>query len=209
MEIKTLKTGQLVTNCYLLHDKKSKDVAIIDPGDDAGYIINQLNDLNKTPSKIIATHGHFDHILAANELKLAFNIPLLMHKEDVFLLKRMPSSAKYYTGLETGLPPLVNCYLEEEDIIKVGEYELKIFNSPGHTPGGVALYCKKAGVLFTGDTFFEKGGVGRTDFVYSNNKHLMKSIEKLLKLPNKTVVYPGHGNKTTIKKAKGYLERLC
>ena len=202
MEIQTLKTGQLATNCYLVYDQKAPDIIVIDPGDDADYIISQLNESNKIPSKIIATHGHFDHLLAVTELKLAYNIPLLMHKDDAFLLNRLQSSAKYFIGIEADPPPSVDQFLKDGDKISVGDYSLDIIATPGHTPGGIALYCKEEKALFVGDTIFEEGGVGRTDFTYSKHNDLIKSIEKLLKLPEDTVVYPGHGEITSVKEAK-------
>lgn len=204
MEIHKLVTGQLQTNCYLVFDSQTSDVIIIDPGDDADYIIRKIEDINKTPSKIIATHGHFDHVLAVTELKLAYDIPFLMHKDDEFLLKRLQSSAKHFLGVKTDPAPLVDKYLKKDDEVKVGKYTLKVIETPGHTPGGISLYCKNAKILFAGDNVFEKGGIGRTDFVYAENSHLMESIKKLLKLPENTIVYTGHGEETTIKEVKSY-----
>jgi glyoxylase-like metal-dependent hydrolase (beta-lactamase superfamily II) len=204
LEIRKLVTGQLQTNCYLVYDNQAPDVIIIDPGDDADYIARVIADLNKKPSKIIATHGHFDHVLAVTELKLAYDIPFLIHKEDEFLLKRLQSTAKHFLGVKTDPAPIVDKHLKKNDEIKVGKYILKVIETPGHTPGGISLYCKKAKILFAGDTVFEKGGIGRTDFVYANNNQLMESIQKLLKLPKDTIVYTGHGDKTTIKEVKTY-----
>ena len=181
---------------------------IIDPGDDADYIINQINDSNKKPSKIVATHGHFDHLLAATEVVLAYDIPLLLHKDDEFLLKRLQSSAKHFIGVETDPPPTVGGYLTEGEKIILGRYKFKIISTPGHTPGGVALYCKEAKTLFVGDTVFDNGGVGRTDFKYADSEELVKSIKILLKLPGDTVVYPGHGDKTTITEVKSSLLQI-
>ncbi len=205
MRIRELVTGQLQTNCLLVFDDQAPDVIIIDPGDDADYISRIIKDINKTPSMIIATHGHFDHVLAATEIKLAYNIPFLMQKEDEFLLKRLQSSTKRFLGLDADIPPPVDKYLKNNDEIKIGKHLLKVIETPGHTPGGISLYCKEENILIVGDTFFEKGGVGRTDFVYSCNTQLRKSVQKLLKLPDKTTVYTGHGGKTTIKEAKTYL----
>lgn len=204
MEIRKLVTGQLQTNCYLVYDNQASDVIIIDPGDDADYIARIIADINKKPSKIIATHGHFDHVLAVTELKLAYDIPFLIHKDDEFLLKRLQSTAKHFLGVKTDPTPIADKYLKKDDEIKIGKYILKIIETPGHTPGGISLYCKNAKTLFAGDTVFEQGGVGRTDFVYANNDQLMESIQKLLKLPEDTVVYTGHGGKTTIKEVKTY-----
>lgn len=205
MEVRELITGQLHTNCYLVFDKQASEVIIIDPGDDADYIARIITDIKKTPTMIIGTHGHFDHVLAVTELKLAYSIPFLMHKDDEFLLKRLQSSAKHFLGIETDPAPLVDEHLNNNDEIKVGKHTLKVIETPGHTPGGIALYSKSAKILFAGDTIFENGGVGRTDFAYSNNNHLMKSIQELLKLPEETVVYTGHGAKTTIKEVKTYI----
>ncbi len=208
MKIRKLVTGQLQTNCFLVYDNQASDVIIVDPGDDADYITRIITDLSKTPSKIIATHGHFDHVLAVTELELAYDIPFLIHKEDKFLLKRLQPTAKHFLGVKTDPTPLVDKYLKEGDEIKIGKYILKVIETPGHTPGGISLYCKKAKILLAGDTIFEKGGVGRTDFVYANNNHLMESIKKLLKLPESTIVYTGHGGNTTIKEAKTYFAQL-
>src|SRR3990172_979126 len=111
--VKRLSVGQLQTNCYLV--KEVGKCVIIDPGDDADYIQRIIADENLIPTKIIATHGHFDHILAVYELKLAYNIPFLMSKYDEFLLKRMSSSAKKFTKITTGLPPKVDNYLKDNN----------------------------------------------------------------------------------------------
>lgn len=204
MEIQQLITGQLRTNCYLVYDSQGTDLIIIDPGDDADYIMRKIKDIDKTPSKIIATHGHFDHILAATELKLAYGIPFLMHKDDEFLLKRLQSSAKHFLGIKTDPPPQIDKYIDKDDEIKIGKHIFEIIETPGHTPGGIAFYCKDLKILIAGDNIFEKGGIGRTDFVYANSHQLTESIQKLLKLPNETTIYTGHGNKTTIKETKTY-----
>ncbi len=107
MEVFSLIVGQLQTNCYLLSDLLTKECFIIDPGDEADFIIGKIISLGLRPKMILATHGHFDHVLAATELKLAFNIPFSLHKKDLFILKRMRQTAKYFTGLDfCGLHPI-------------------------------------------------------------------------------------------------------
>ena len=194
--VKKLVVGQLQTNCYLVFDEKKSEAIIIDPGDGADYIIRILNDLDVRPTKIVATHGHFDHILAVNELKLAYKIPFLMNKKDEVLLKWMRKSCKFFTGFDPGPPPKVDKYLNK--LLKVGDLKFEIIETPGHSPGSVSLYSNKLGVVFVGDVIFAGGGVGRTDFKYSNRKDLEKSIKKLFKLPKNTIVYSGHGAETTI-----------
>jgi hydroxyacylglutathione hydrolase len=196
--VKKLVVGQLETNCYLVFDSKTRKAIIIDPGDDADYIIRILSDLEVKPLKIVATHGHLDHILAVTELKLAYNIPFLIHRADEFLLKRVRPTTKHFLGTEADPTLPVDDYLKEGDKLAIDNCELKIITTPGHTPGSVSLYSKKAGIVFVGDLIFAGGGLGRTDFQYASFDDLKKSIEKILKLPKETIVYSGHGEETII-----------
>ncbi|MBM3205754.1 MBL fold metallo-hydrolase [Candidatus Shapirobacteria bacterium] len=201
MEVERLTVGQLQTNCYLVWEKETHQGIIIDPGDDADYLLGRLNDLKVKPELILATHGHFDHLLAVLELKLAFKIPFLLHEKDLFLAKRAVPTAKFFSGEKEALKPLVDGFLKEGQIISFGKKErLKVVETPGHSPGGVIFESR--GVVFSGDTLF-KQGVGRTDYSYGSQTDLLNSIKnKLFKLPDKTVVYPGHGDETTIGKEK-------
>jgi len=201
MEIEKLIVGQLQTNCYLVWDKETKKGLIIDPGDDAEYILNRIKDLEIKPEMILATHGHFDHVLGVFELKMALKIPFLIHQEDLFLLKRADKTAGYFRGIKDGFVPSADGFLKENEKISFGQNsQLKVIETPGHSPGGVAFFSR--GVVFSGDTLF-KQGVGRTDFSYCSQADLIDSIKnKLFKLPDKTIIYPGHGEKTTIGEEK-------
>ncbi len=199
MKIRSLVVGQLQSNCFLIFDEPKKEGIIIDPGDDADYIIRIIKDEQMKPELIITTHGHFDHIQAATELKLAYNISFLMHAKDKKILNRMNQTAKYFTGVEAGPPPKIDKLLKEKQKIKIGSIELEVIETPGHTPGSVCLYNKKDNVLFAGDLIFAGGGVGRTDFSYSNPLQLQESLQQILKLPKNTTIYSGHGPETTIK----------
>ncbi len=203
--VKRIIVGSLKSNCYLVIDKNNQECLIIDPGDDADYIMRIIADEELKPTKIIATHGHFDHILAVTELKLAYNIPFLMHKKDEFLLDRMQSSAKMFTGFDSGPSPKVNQYLTGVTPVTIGENRFRIIETPGHSPGSVCLYDKMKNILFAGDLVFAGGGVGRTDFPYCSQKDLESSIAKLLKLPENTRVYCGHGESTSIGEIKSHL----
>lgn len=189
MEVVRLVVGSLQTNCYLAYDLASKKTLIIDPGDDAEYIIRKINDLQLKPIYIIATHGHFDHVLAVTELKLCYNIPFLMHQADLAILRRVQSSSHYFTGHQADPSPRPDKFLKEGMKIKFGRSQLEVWHTPGHTPGGVCLYFP--GIIFSGDIIFANG-VGRTDFSYSSKTDLNKSITRILKLPPQTTVYPGH-----------------
>ncbi len=207
IKVQTLIVGQLQTNCYLLFDQKTKEAIIIDPGDDAQYIENILKDLNLVPKLILATHGHFDHILVAWELQQAYQIPFMIQKYDEFLVKRMNQSAKYFLKHNSvQLPPKINQYLDTKKPIKFGNDKIKIFQTPGHTPGSICLYYPHQNILFTGDLIFAGGAVGRTDFDYSSGKDLMKSLKKILKLPSETIIYSGHGEVSSIASERKYYE---
>lgn len=191
--------GRLQTNCYLASCSKTGEAVIIDPGDDGDFITKRIGDLGLKPRLILATHGHFDHVLAVTELRLAFKIPFLVHESDLFLLKRLRRTAEYFLGYdacpEVGEGPVPDRFLKEGDLIRFGKEKLGVVETPGHTPGGISFYGDSA--LFSGDTLFHRG-VGRTDLSYASADELIDSLEKLFKLPAKTVVYPGHGPRTMI-----------
>jgi len=189
IKVETLPVGQLKANCYLVFDEEKRDCIIIDPGDAGDYIIRRITDLELTPKKIILTHGHFDHIQAALEIKLAYNIPVLMHRDDSFLLKSMQSSIKYFLHTDSDPAVSIDKYLKDKDLIKLNTHEFKIIHTPGHTPGSISVYNKSSGIIFVGDLVFKNGLVGRADFKYSDKELLNTSIEKILKLPNKTIIF--------------------
>lgn len=199
MKVASLQVGQLQTNCYLVWDENDFEAVIIDPGDDGDFIIQKIIDLELHPKFILATHGHFDHVLAVTELKLAFKIPFLMYQADLPILKKAAASAKHFTGIPALSPLPPDKYLHVGDVLQFGQEKLKVMETPGHTPGGVSFYSP--GILFSGDTLFYHG-MGRTDFSYASQSQLEKSVKKLLRLPEKTLVYPGHGQETTIKEEK-------
>jgi len=202
VKILKLPVGQLRANCYIVFDEKTTDSIIIDPGDEADFLIQKILDHELTPRYIVATHAHFDHIQAVNELKLAFDVPFLMHKSDETLLKHYRKSALYFTKVDPGPAPRVDRFLTDQDEIKIENYKLKIIHTPGHTPGGLCLYNNE--VIFTGDTIFAKGAVGRTDFPYSNPLELANSINKILNLNSRLIILPGHEESSTIAGEKIY-----
>src|SRR3989344_147687 len=117
MEIITLPVGQMQANCYLVYDKKSLKTLIIDPGDDADYIERIISDHSLIPQAIIATHGHFDHIMAVTELVFAYTIPFKINCEDKFLIKNMFASAKHFINIDSGPPPPVSGCVKDKEII--------------------------------------------------------------------------------------------
>jgi glyoxylase-like metal-dependent hydrolase (beta-lactamase superfamily II) len=196
--VENLVVGQLSTNCYIVIDQTTSKCFIIDPGDDPEYIIQFISEKKLDPQFIVATHGHFDHILAVNSLKLVFNIPFFLHKKDIFLVKHMVKSAKYFTGINAVYCPQVDGFLHDNQILPIGNNKFTVIEAPGHTPGSICLYDKDTQSLFPGDVIFSNGQRGRTDFSYSDEVKIEKSINQLLKMPFQTIVYPGHGIKTKI-----------
>jgi len=200
MKILTLVVGQLRTNCYLVISED--EAVVIDPGDEASYLSEKILSCKVKVKAILATHGHFDHVLGASELKLNFKAPFMMNKKDLFLLKKSRESALYWTGVDYQLNPAEpDGFLKQKDKIEFGKEYLEVIETPGHTPGGISFYSKKNNLLFSGDIIF-KNGFGRTDFSYGNKDRLCGSIKRLLRLPKDTLVYPGHGDKTSLKHIK-------
>jgi len=191
MQIITLKVGPVRTNCYLLIS--NGEVGIVDPGDDGDYIIRIIEDKKLKPVWVLSTHGHFDHLLGVNDLVLTYNIPFYMHPDDQFLLERAKSSAEYFKMAEVADIMVDFKPVNEGIVLDVGGTKLKVYDTPGHSPGGICLYSKKDRALFCGDLMFYGGVVGRTDRSYSSREDLKESIKRMLKLPKETIVYPGHG----------------
>ena len=204
MKILTQPVGQMKSNCYLIITENN-DCLIIDPGDDADYIERIITEKKAKPLKIIATHGHFDHIMAATELMLAYNIPFHINKKDDFLVKNMSQSAAHFLGIKTDPPPIPGGFLKDKEIIKADDYEIRIIATRGHTPGSICLYIPQEKSLFTGDTLFAQGGIGRTDFSYSKPAELQKSLKLIFSLPGETIIRPGHGEESTLAKEKRFL----
>jgi len=200
MEVKTFPLGELQTNCSLLIDQNTNQCIIIDPADEANFISEQILQLKVHPIAMIATHGHFDHLLAAGELQMAFDLPFYLHQKDFFLLKDLQKNASFWLKRKIiEQPPKSISFFPNTphfslpvEKFKATNFEFTLIPTPGHTPGSVCLYLPKLKILFTGDTLFAQG-VGRTDFSYSSAKDLRQSLQKLKKLPPKPLSYPVMG----------------
>lgn len=205
LKIKTLTLGELNTNCYIIYDSNTSEAWIIDPADCGDIISEEIIRENLNLTKIILTHGHFDHILGLLEIKLNFpQVQIYSHQDDLFLLKTAQKRALHWLKRQIDPVPLPDVFIKDKDKIKIGTSEFIVIQTPGHTPGSIALYSKKENLLISGDTLF-KQAIGRTDFKYSNHREIMQSLKKLLKLPKNTKVISGHGKETTVRNEQKWL----
>jgi glyoxylase-like metal-dependent hydrolase (beta-lactamase superfamily II) len=195
LQVEPIVVGPLFSNCYIIWDVDTKQGAIIDPGDDADIILKAVKKLCVEIKYILATHGHFDHVGAVAPIKRELKVEFLAHEKDFFFIEDGETSARKW-GFKIEGAPKPDRFIEHDDIIKVGNLELKVMHTPGHSPGGVSFLYNR--MVFAGDTLFQ-GSIGRTDFRKGSFEDLSKSIKtSLYTLPDDTVVYTGHGPPTTI-----------
>lgn len=195
-KVEGYQVGQIMTNCYLVSNEETKELLIIDPGDQADLLARKIDESGAKPVAILLTHGHFDHVLAVNELAEQYQIPVYAHENEK---KQLHSTAvEFFPHLGRSGEIRVDHFISGEPLLKLAGFEIKVFMTPGHTQGGVCYYFEKEGLLFSGDTLFF-GSIGRTDFLGGSYKDLIQSVEtKLFPLPEDVVVYPGHNNATSI-----------
>jgi len=195
MIIEQLELDPFGSNCYVVGDESSKEGIIIDPGAGADLILEKVEELELEIKFIMLTHGHMDHIGALKEVKEATGAEIAIHTDDARFLQMEPSSgAIFHHPPQTPPPP--DRLLKGGDSIEISNLRFLVLHTPGHTPGGICLLGE--GVVFSGDTLFNFG-IGRTDMAGGSYSQLMNSIHtKLMVLPDNTVVYSGHGPKTTV-----------
>lgn len=196
MKIHIYPLGQMQANCYLLeHDGKC---LLIDPADSADFILEKIQLMNLDLVGIVATHGHFDHIMAVGEIQLSYpHLSLHIHLKDNSLLARVAETAEHFLGYNPMVMPIRLKAALPIGKFSIDNFAFEVIHTPGHTPGSCCLYFKKEKILFTGDTLFQ-GGIGRYDFSYSDKDELKKSLQKILKLPGETIIYSGHGEESRI-----------
>jgi hydroxyacylglutathione hydrolase len=193
----TFPVGLLSCNCSILGDEVSREAIVVDPGYDIPRIVALLAKHKMTVSKILVTHAHIDHIASAIELKRITGAPILYSQADLPLVAMMDQQAAMFgLPVPTVLPP--DHSPADGEVVEVGGIQANVLYTPGHSEGSLCLYVPNEHLLLAGDTLFA-GGVGRTDFPGGNTGKLLASIhDRLLTLPNDTVVIPGHGPMTTI-----------
>ncbi len=205
MKIDGLALGAYETNCYVLRSSEAaQNCLIVDAGLGADKLIKFLHDNNLNPVAVVLTHGHIDHIEGVAALRVEFpDIKVHIHKLDAEMLTEPHANLSAMTGAAFSIEP-TDFLIEEHSVIEQADIKLSVLHTPGHTPGGICLYCEDEGVAFTDDTLFADS-IGRTDFPNGNTEQLLQSIrEKLFTLPDETKVYPGHGPITTIAHEREY-----
>ena len=199
MKIDRFILGDFETNCYVVRaDESAGDCMVIDPGFDVEQVVEFLVEQKLNPVAVILTHGHVDHIVGLDLLRRQFpGVQVHIHRLDAQMLAN--AAANLSTFVEKPYTAkAADVLLEDGQTIDQAGIRLEVLHTPGHTPGGICLYARQDGLVFVGDTLFADS-VGRTDFPGGDMGQLIRGIKaKLLTLPDNTVVYPGHGMRSTI-----------
>lgn len=198
--IKTCVLGMVSTDCYIVYNQG--EAVIIDPADNASYIWNQCRELGVTPTAILLTHGHFDHVMAAEELRKNLGIHIYAGEREAALLK--DPSLNLSTSFGTQVSFQADRLVKDGDVLELLGAKWQVLETPGHTAGSVCYLVEEENLLFSGDTLFAES-LGRTDFPTGSSGQIIKSItERLFELREDIMVYPGHGEPTTIGHEKRY-----
>ena len=200
MLVTTLSVGPIGTNCYVVGCEETLEGMIVDPGGNAERILAAVEEMGLMTRYVVNTHAHFDHVTANRELVEVTGAVLVLHPDEVPILK-MGGGAQWF-GFPADPSPDPGLLVREGDTLPVGQLSFRIMHTPGHSPGHIVLYEENEGVLFDGDVLFHRS-IGRSDLPGGSHAALVQSIrEKILTLPDETVVYSGHGPATTVGEEK-------
>ncbi len=189
--------GPLLCNCSVVGDEKTREAMVIDPGDNIEDVIAVIEKHSLKVKQIVITHAHIDHIGGAMKLKAKTGAPILLNQNDTTLLKMMDVQAAW-VGMRPPGTVTVDAGLNDGDRVRAGRLNATVIHTPGHTEGSVCLYFAAEKKLIAGDTLFA-GSIGRTDLPGGSWNKIMKSLhDRVLALPDETIVVPGHGELTTI-----------
>ncbi len=196
MKIQSYVLGIVSTNCYIVSNENTKEAIIFDPADQASVITDLLKEQDLHPVAILLTHGHFDHIMAADEVANYYHIPVIAGEAEKELLADPDLNGGYM--IRKNITLKADQLIQDKDQITLAGLKIQMIHTPGHTAGGMCYYFDKEKILISGDTLFLES-VGRTDLPTGNAKTLIESIkQKLMVLPDDVMVCPGHGDRTTI-----------
>lgn len=198
MILESVAVGPLQCNCYILGCEETREALLIDPGEEADLILPLIAKHRLNVRYILSTHAHIDHVGDLEKMKDATGAQALLHEKDLVLYQNLPIQAAW---LGVPIPPSITIdnFIADHDELRFGKHTGDVLFTPGHTPGSICLHLREgSGKLFSGDTLFYRS-IGRTDLWGGSQETIFRSLrEKLLALEDKTVVYPGHGQPTTI-----------
>jgi glyoxylase-like metal-dependent hydrolase (beta-lactamase superfamily II) len=198
-----LPVGLLQCNCSVFGDEETREALVVDPGDDIARVLDVVRRHGLTVKAIVITHAHIDHIGGAQKLKQATGAPVYMNSNDAELQKMLDVQAAWL-GMRPPEAVAIDAAAKDGDRLVVGATEFHVLHTPGHTPGSISLWIPSQGKLVAGDTLF-RDSIGRTDLPGGDGRQILRSIhEKLMPLPEETVVIPGHGENTTIGREKQF-----
>lgn len=201
LSLTSYTVGPLAENCYLLADDNSKTAVLIDPGEEAPLLLDELSKKGLELTAIWLTHAHFDHVGAVEGITSFHKVPVYLHPADKPLYEHAAEAARRW-DIPFQQPTAPTTDLSADQVLKFGGADIRCLFTPGHAPGHISFYIPSENFVVAGDALFE-GSVGRTDLPGGDAEQLLKSIKtQLLTLPDETIVYPGHMHKTTIGKEK-------
>jgi hydroxyacylglutathione hydrolase len=198
-----LTVGMFQSNCFVVSCGKTRQAVVIDAGDEADRIAAHVRDEGLAVQMIVCTHGHIDHVAALPELASVLGAPVAMHEDELVLYENVDRQAALF-GLPTPGKVKVQRLLSDGDVISFGEVTGKVVHAPGHSPGGICIAFENETppVAFVGDVLF-RGSIGRTDLMGASERQMIKTLKDvILRFPDDTIIYPGHGPETTIRVEK-------
>ena len=198
LEVRGVVVGLFRENCWIVGSRRRGEACVIDPGDEPDEILALARDMGVRITRVLASHAHLDHIMAARAIVQATGAPFLLHESDLGIAEHMPTAARQWLGTEVEPAPYPDAHPVHGQDIEVAGVNLRVIHTPGHTPGSLCLYAADARLLFSGDTLF-RDSIGRTDLPGGDAESIARSIrERLYALPPDTRVLPGHMSETTI-----------
>lgn len=202
MLTKTFLFNPVGENTYLIWDEETKEAAIIDAGmsnnRENSAVSEFITKENLQLKYALQTHMHFDHVWGLSYIKETYNLRPLCHAADEIIYSQAPEMTGMFRLSMNWNLPAIGRYIEEGEIIQLGKTSIQVLHTPGHTPGGLSFYIESDHIIFTGDTLFQ-GSVGRTDLPGGNLEEEINSIKtKILTLPSDTIIYSGHGPKSSV-----------
>jgi hydroxyacylglutathione hydrolase len=198
LQVRGVVVGLFRENCWIVGSRRRGEACVIDPGDEPEQILALARDMGVRITRVVASHAHLDHIMAARAIVEATGAPFLLHQADQFIADNLPVSARMLLGHDVPPAPTPDAFPTDGQDLEIAGVTVQVIHTPGHTPGSLCLYAADARLLFSGDTLFRES-VGRTDLPGGDTDQILRSISRrLFALPTDTRVLPGHMQETTI-----------